>query len=82
MRVSYVMCDGIEFKERNPVVGRQAMVEHSRGYVRGTYKSCDQTHYLLVDCAIYTDFGKGKGLERQESCPRAWGPIRDGILVH
>jgi hypothetical protein len=72
MRILSVMCDGVEFFDKAPIVGKQALITHPRGYIRGTYIGCDKTHYGLVGCTFYTDFGKGKGLEKMESCPRAW----------
>jgi hypothetical protein len=70
MRIMSVICDGVEFCDKKPVIGKQALITHPRGYIRGTYIGCDKTHYGLVGCTFYTDFGKG--LEKMESCPRAW----------
>ena len=75
-----VMCDGVEFTDKMPVIGKQALITHPRGYIRGTYMGHDATHYKLVDCAFYSDFGKG--LERMESCPRAWINMSAIVRVH
>jgi hypothetical protein len=74
-----VVCDGIVFREKNPVIGGEALIEHSRGYIRGTYMGHDKTHYILNDCTVYSDVGRG--LEKMETCRRAWGQIRCGIRV-
>jgi len=71
--MSSLTCDGVQFKEKCPVLGGLALIPHSRGYIRGTYVGRDATHYLLTDCMVYTDFGKG--LEQMESCRRACCPV-------
>lgn len=72
-----IVCDGVVFKDKNPVMGGEALIAHPRGYIRGTYEGHDNTHYILTNCTVYSDVGRG--LERMETCRRAWGQIRSGI---
>jgi len=74
-----IVCGGVVFREKDPVIGGEALVAHPRGYIRGTYMGHDNTHYILTNCTVYSDVGRG--LERMETCRRAWGQIRCGILV-